>query len=162
MKGVLSKVESFLNKIIEIAFIICGGALLILLGIEVFFRYVLNNALSWPEEVAGFVFVWFTLLGTAYLVNENSHISFSILSSKGSRKVKTILFILSQIAILAYAYFMIVPGYNYVKYFGFVLSPAASIKMKWVYLAIPISGILIFIYVILNFIKFLVANNESK
>jgi hypothetical protein len=33
--------------------------------VQVFFRYVLNNSLPWPEEVARLGFVWVVFLGMA-------------------------------------------------------------------------------------------------
>ena len=127
-----------------------GGALLLLLGIEVFFRYVLESALSWPEEVAGMVFVWFTLVGTAYLVGENSHIAFSLISKRTPPWVGKVLGIFSQLIVIAYALIMVVPGAKYVRMFSFVTSPAANINLTWVNLAVPVSGGLIIFYALIN------------
>ncbi len=149
MKYLLS-FEKVLNIIIKFVLAIQGFALLSLLGIEVFFRYVLNSALSWPGEVAGFVFVWFTLLGTAYLVGENAHIAFSLISSRVPDSVKKSLYLFTQLMILGYAYFMIFPGYRYTKMFSFAVSPAAGISMAWLYSAVPVSGVLISFYAFIN------------
>ncbi len=121
-----------------------------LLGIEVFFRYVLESALSWPEEVAGMVFVWFTLVGTAYLVGENSHIAFSLISKRTPPWVGKVLGIFSQLIVIAYALIMVVPGAKYVRMFSFVTSPAANINLTWVNLAVPVSGGLIIFYALIN------------
>jgi len=122
----------------------------LLLGIEVFFRYVLESALSWPEEVAGMVFVWFTLVGTAYLVGENSHIAFSLISKRTPPWVGKVLGIFSQLIVIAYALIMVVPGAKYVRMFSFVTSPAANINLTWVNLAVPVSGGLIIFYALIN------------
>ena len=42
--------------------------------IQVFCRYVLNNSLSWPEEMAKFAFVWFVFLGAAMVTRRSRHI----------------------------------------------------------------------------------------
>ena len=39
-----------------------------------FCRYVLNNSLSWPEEMAKFAFVWFVFLGAAMVTRRSRHI----------------------------------------------------------------------------------------
>ena len=144
--------RKILNSILKFLLAIQGFALLSLLGIEVFFRYVINSALSWPGEVAGFVFVWFTLLGTAYLVGENSHIAFSLISSRVSNPLKNVLYFFSQVSIIFYSYFMIVPGFKYTKLFSFAVSPAAGINMSWLYSAVPVSGVIIILYSTMNII----------
>ncbi|MEX2552025.1 MAG: TRAP transporter small permease, partial [Actinomycetota bacterium] len=45
----------------------------------VFFRYVLNAALSWPEEVVGFLLVWLSFAGAYLALRRDAHISFGML-----------------------------------------------------------------------------------
>lgn len=146
----MKRFQEAVDLLLRVFLVLLGGALLILLGIEVFFRYVLESALSWPEEVAGMVFVWFTLVGTAYLVGENSHIAFSLISKRSPPWVKKALGVLSQLVIIAYAVIMVVPGAEYVKMFSFVTSPAANINLTWVNMAVPVSGALIIFYSLIN------------
>ncbi|MGB1208991.1 MAG: TRAP transporter small permease, partial [Paracoccaceae bacterium] len=40
--------------------IFCVGAMVVAILIQVFFRYVLNNALPWPDEAARFCMLWMT------------------------------------------------------------------------------------------------------
>lgn len=47
--------------------------------LQVFFRYVLNHALDWPEEVARWGFVWLVFLGVAIGQREQAHISINII-----------------------------------------------------------------------------------
>ncbi len=146
----MERIKGAVDLLLRGLLVLLGGALLVLLGIEVFFRYVLESALSWPEEVAGMIFVWFTLVGTAYLVGENTHIAFSLISKRSPQWVKKVLGIFSQLVIIAYAAVMVVPGARYVKMFSFVTSPAANINLTWVNMAVPVSGVLIIFYSLIN------------
>lgn len=47
-------------------------ALFVLINVQVFWRYVLNNPLSWPEEVARALFIWISYLGLIKVVREQS------------------------------------------------------------------------------------------
>jgi TRAP-type C4-dicarboxylate transport system permease small subunit len=40
--------------------VICVAAMVVAILIQVFFRYVLNNALPWPDEAARFAMLWMT------------------------------------------------------------------------------------------------------
>lgn len=45
-------------------------AMLLLIGLQVFYRYVLKDPLSWPEEIARNAFVWLVALGVVKLFRE--------------------------------------------------------------------------------------------
>jgi len=46
----------------------CLGLMVVAILVQVFFRYALNNALPWPEELARFLMLWATglMIPTAY------------------------------------------------------------------------------------------------
>lgn len=41
--------------------------------VQVFFRYVLNDALSWSEELTRIIFIWMTFLCGAVAINQTRH-----------------------------------------------------------------------------------------
>ncbi len=49
------------------------AGMVVLIGLQVFYRYVLNDPLSWPEEISRNAFVWMTALGIAKLFRERSN-----------------------------------------------------------------------------------------
>lgn len=49
--------------------------------LQVFFRYGLDNSLSWPEELAQWLFVWAVFLGAAALVVGKGHIAIETFSA---------------------------------------------------------------------------------
>lgn len=51
-----------------------GAGLVGLVLVSVFCRYVLNQSLSWSDEVVRYLFVWFTLFGAAVTLREREHI----------------------------------------------------------------------------------------
>ena len=51
-----------------------GASLVVIVLIAVFCRYVLNQSLSWSDEVVRYLFVWFTLFGGAVALREREHI----------------------------------------------------------------------------------------
>ncbi len=44
----------------------------------VFFRYVLNAALPWPEELARFAMIWLTMLGAGLVARYGGHIAVTV------------------------------------------------------------------------------------
>ncbi len=53
---------------------ICLAAFVVVLALQVFFRYVLHQGLSWSEEVSRFLFIWFVYVSASYAVQKGTHI----------------------------------------------------------------------------------------
>ena len=142
----IRQIEKYLLRVITFVLVLQGLGLVVLIGLEVLFRYVIRNALSWPEEVAGIVFVWFTLLGVALVMRDDEHIAFDFLTRHTPRFVSKIIMLFSMLMIQVYALFMIYQGYSYARMFSFETTPAARINLLWLNLSLPVSGLLILIY----------------
>jgi len=150
---VIRAIDKYLSKLIVFVLVIQGVGLVTLIGIEVLFRYVIGQALSWPEEVAEIVFVWFTLLGVAVVLQEDSHISFDFLLKRLPAVIGKAISLLSLLIIAGYAVFMIYFGYTYATTFSFATSPAANINLLWLNTSLPIAGFFIFSFALLKIIE---------
>jgi TRAP-type C4-dicarboxylate transport system permease small subunit len=50
------------------------AAVIVLVLVQVYTRYVMNQPLTWTEEIARFSMVWFTFMAAAYVAAERRHI----------------------------------------------------------------------------------------
>jgi TRAP-type C4-dicarboxylate transport system permease small subunit len=157
----LKSIEEYLLKIIVFIVSLQGMALVILIGTEVFFRYLVGHALSWPEEVAGVFFVWFTLLGVVLLTQSGEHIEFSFLAKRPGTTVGKAFTIFIQTVVVLYSLLMVVYGYSYALMFRFESTPAAGINSLWLNLSMPVCGLLIFFYSQLNIVKMLKPSEKN-
>jgi TRAP-type C4-dicarboxylate transport system permease small subunit len=159
---VIERIEKLLLKVLTVILVLQGIGLVALIGVEVLFRYVIGSALSWPEEVAGIVFVWFTLFGIALVMREDEHIAFDSLMQHSSPWVRKGIRIFSQLIIAGYALFMVYYGYTYAAMFTFEKTPAARINLLWLNLAVPLSGILLFFYSLLKMVESLKSSENDR
>ena len=63
--------------------------MLVMLGVVlvgVFYRYVVDEALSWYDEFAGYILVWLTMYGSVVGLAKGKHISFETLVEKLPRE----------------------------------------------------------------------------
>jgi TRAP-type C4-dicarboxylate transport system permease small subunit len=58
------------------------AAILAVLGLQVFTRYVLGNPLSWTEEVARHLFIWMVFFGASAAIRDGTHVSIDLLVSR--------------------------------------------------------------------------------
>ncbi|MFK8163218.1 MAG: TRAP transporter small permease [Lewinella sp.] len=112
----------------------------------VFTRYAIGDQAGWTEELARYLLIWISLLGSAYAVANRSHIAISLLpdSLEGTRKRNLDRVI--DVLILIFALGVLVFGGAYFVWLAFSLgqqAPTLGIPIGVVYLAVPLAGLLI-------------------
>ncbi|MGM9902692.1 TRAP dicarboxylate transporter subunit DctQ [Enterococcus sp. 10A9_DIV0425] len=140
-----------LNKLLEFL----GATLLVsMIGIvlwQVFSRSILGDPNTVTEELVRFGLVWFAMLASAYVVGQKAHLAVTILSEKLSGKKSKVLEIIVQCLFLIFAMMiMVYGGWNAVTLTMGQISPSLGISMGYVYLSIPVSGVLIILYSLIN------------
>ena len=117
---------------------------------QVFSRYVLNSPSAFTDEMAGFLLIWVGLLGAAYVSGKDEHLAIDFFAKKLSLPRQRIVQFLIYIFIFIFAGTVLLIGGVWLVYTRFILevnSSALSIPLGYVYLALPISGVLIMYYV---------------
>ena len=63
MKKVLHWIDEYLEEVLLVAAL---AAMAVIMGIQVFSRYVLSASLSWSEELTRYIFIWAGFLSVSY------------------------------------------------------------------------------------------------
>lgn len=109
-------------------------------------RYLLADQSSWTDELARFMLIWVSLFGAVYISGRNAHITIDLLPKRLKDKTKlTLDLIVQTIVILFTAAIFVIGGGRYV-YVSFRLeqtSAALGLPIGFVYLVLPISGLMI-------------------
>ncbi|OFS85616.1 C4-dicarboxylate ABC transporter [Oligella sp. HMSC05A10] len=128
----------FLNKHLEESILVLLLSIMtILIGAQVFMRYVLNDSLTWSEELARYCFIWATYLGVSYGVRENAHIYVEIVTNRLPISYQRYAAILSHFVFIFFAIIVMKEGYLLsMKVFKFgQTSSSLNIPMGYIYLA---------------------------
>ena len=123
---------------------------------QVFTRFILRNPSSYTEELARYLLIWVGLLGAAYAAGNKMHLAIDLFSAKMQRNNALRLQIFIQICILLFAVaVMVIGGLRLVTITLTLnqLSAALQVKLGYVYMVLPISGILIAVYAIMEIIS---------
>ena len=72
----VSRLDHWLGVILDVMVITLAGLLLLLLNWAVFARFILNNSVSWGEELPAHLLAMLTFIGAAYLTRTNEHLGF--------------------------------------------------------------------------------------
>jgi len=157
--------RSFIDSILRSSIIFLMGFLVVDVFWQVFSRYVLADPSTFTDELAGFLLIWVSLLGAAYMSGQNRHIAITLLPDRlgedANRKVQIVirLLVITFVALV----FIIGGGNLMLSTIKFQqITPSLNIPMAYVYMIGPISGLLIVYYKISDLLEFLSAHKKQE
>ncbi len=116
------------------------GVMLAVIVLQVFCRYVLNAALSWPEELSRYLQIWAGLLAATYAYHEGSHVGVTFLLEKLPGGMVKAIVALSHALMGVFLFVIGWQGAALLEKFVDLRSAAMRIPMVLVYLAVPASA----------------------
>ncbi len=147
----------FLRWCVSNSLEISAGAMLVAICIivfaGVFFRYFLHIGLGWTEELSRYLQVWMTFIGATIAVKRWSHFQLTIInqwipaSAHGFTRVFSILVVMTLAGIL------INNGIDITRVSWHQTSPIMSWNFGYLYLVVPVSGVLMEIFAVQHLIS---------
>ena len=123
-------------------------------------RYLLDSAASWTGELAAYMLVWITFLGSALAVVEGGHMNFDLILENLPPTTRKIVKLLGNIALLYFT--------GVLTYYGGIVAMSAiqdhaltmPISKSLFYAALPVSGLIMVIGYLLDTLK--IFRSEGK
>ena len=142
LKLAVARVIAAFSVIVMIALVVC-------VVWQVFSRYVLNQPSTLTDELARFLMIWVGLLGAAYTVGAQRHLSIDLLFMSINKRKQALLSLFINLLIFSFAGSVIVTGG--IKLINKTLatvqvSAAMQIPMGYVYIILPLSGAVMMFY----------------
>ncbi len=139
-------------------------ALLVLLVVwQVFTRLVLNSPSAWSEEAARYTFVWASLIGIAIAIGEKADVVMDFLVEKLPKNGQRVVDVVAYLSVLFFAvYVMVYGGFKQASQSWTQTNPLLPFTQGQLYLAVPISGVLITFYLILHISHALSSKFEKR
>ena len=110
----------------------------IVVTIQIIFR-IFFNALSFTEEISRYLLVWSSLFAASVAYKQGAHIAVTFLVEKFKGKLKGIMAIIINLLSIIFFMIAILYGFQLINMQVFQTSPALLIPMRYIYLCIPIS-----------------------
>lgn len=126
-------------RAVSVAIITCYFVLVVM---QVFFRYVLNESLFWSEEIVRYGLVWGVMLGSAIVARERAHIRIEVIENFLPPAGRRGLQLTANLLSLAFCIILCWTGIDFVDRTWFQNSASLGVPMRAVYLAIPIGAAL--------------------
>jgi TRAP-type C4-dicarboxylate transport system permease small subunit len=126
-------------------------AVVVLIG--VFARYVLNDALPWPEELARYTMIWLSWLGGGLALRRGAHIAVEFVIDAMPQRLRAATVFAGRIGILLFLGICLVYGLQHVGRVSMQTTVALGVSMQIPYLAAPIgSALMVYHLLILMFV----------
>jgi TRAP-type C4-dicarboxylate transport system permease small subunit len=119
--------------------------------ITVIFRVFLKISASWSEDLAQYSFIFLAFIGSAAIMQDESHIKITVVVDRLGRGMQKIFRLVGRLLMLPFLIIFTLGAYDNVKFNWVVeLSTVAWMKIGYMYLVVFISGVIMTFYVFLN------------
>ena len=142
------KLKRLLENLVEGTCMVLVVALAVVVFLQVFNRFVLKAPLAWSEDLAMLLFQWVAFLGAAVGVKRMRHFGIELVVRKLSEKSRRWIEILVPFIVGIVAVTMITEGYKLIQFNINRTYSSMDLSYIWAYLPIPLSGVLIIIFLI--------------
>ena len=112
------------------------------IGLQVFFRYVLNASLIWPEELARYAMVWVTCLASGIAVRQAAHLGIDSVVRRLPPPARRAVLLGGHAATLSFLTVVLASGVNMVGRVIGQASVALDLPMAVPYAAVPVGAAL--------------------
>ena len=156
----IEKGFDFFEKALNLVSMTFVGAIVAIIFYSVVMRYAFDRPPFWSEELARFIFIWIIMFGAVLVTRERSHIELVLFVNLLPKKWKYILSIFTHFLMIVFCWVMVQQGIKIYPIVAQATSPTLGLSMGWLYLSIPVGGLLMGICLLENIIKALVKRKD--
>ncbi|MDQ0164732.1 TRAP-type C4-dicarboxylate transport system permease small subunit [Bacillus horti] len=123
--------------------VIALSGIIILISSNVIFRFVLNNPITWTEEVSLGLFIWLTFIGISSGIKHNSHVGIDYFVRKLPARIYHITQTLRLVIIFATTVVVFVYwGMGFAIHGVAKVTPVLGISYTFINMAVPLGSLL--------------------
>jgi len=158
---ILEKLDKLIMKVLFYACAFLMFLMVLIITSQVVSRYILSSPLTWSEELGRYTFVWMSFLGMAAAIKLGSHVALDILVKKLTGISQKVLMVINNCFIFIFGVCLTYSGLKLFELGMRQKSPTLRIPMQYIYIVIPISGIVLLYFVFSGTIKMFQRKEET-
>ena len=159
----LHKIRKGMNTVVSTICIVLFAVMVVVGTYQIITRFVFNNPSTISEELLTYTFAWMAIFSSAYVFGKRDHMRMTFIVDKLPEKHRKIFEIVIELLIVAFAVIVLVYG-------GFTImgltmtqkTASLGVMMGVIYAVVPICGILIAIYGVLNLVDLCTGYENTK
>ena len=159
----LHQLRKGIDKVLGTVCIVLFAIMVIVGTYQIVTRFVFNSPSTVSEELLTYTFAWMAMFATAYVFGNRDHMKMTFVVDKLSPEKRKILDIVIEVLIIVFAAAVLIYG-------GFTImdltmtqkTASLGVSMGVIYSVMPVSGILIAVYGVLNIADMCAGNYIQK
>lgn len=159
----LHSIRKVIDMITSTACVFIFAVMVVVGTYQIVTRYFFNSPSTISEELLTYSFTWMALLASAYVFGKRDHMRMGFLADKLTgfpRKVLEI--VIECLVILLAGSVMVYGGFHIMQLTMTQVTASLGIPMGVVYTVVPLSGVLIVIYSVLNIIDLAIGYEREQ
>lgn len=157
------KIRSVTDRILGSATVFLFACMTAVGTYQILVRYLFNRPSTVSEELLTYLFTWMALLAAAYVFGRREHMRMGFLADQLSRQTQAVLDLAIEGLIFLFAAVVLV--YGGIQITSLTMSQKTAslgIPMGYVYCVVPLCGILIMEYSVLNIIGLICGDGRDQ
>lgn len=138
----MKEIITLFDRLIRGVIITTTAGMMGVICLQIFCRFILDNALSWPEEAARFLMVWSLFLAAGYALRSREHVGLNFFVGRLPAGLSAGLSIVLHLFIIGFLGVMVVGGWQEAISLMPLKTGALRISRAIPYFIIPTSGVL--------------------
>jgi len=144
----LGKLLDVLERIIKVICTVFMGVIAAMLCYAVIMRYVFHMPPAWSMELSRYMFLWMVMLCAALVTREQSHIQMQFMVDIMPPKLRFVWLTFNRALMIAFCWILIEYGMRIYPIVGEASSPTLNISMGYMYLSVPVGGLLMGLFLL--------------
>ena len=129
-------------RLLEVVAGLLIGAITVLVTVQVFSRYVLNDTPPWSEELCRYLFIWGSFLGACVAMRRASHLGVDSLVTRLPAGSREVLRHAVNALVAVFCGLLVWQGAALVPAMATQRSPSMGISLQYVFAAVPIAALI--------------------
>jgi TRAP-type C4-dicarboxylate transport system permease small subunit len=135
--------------------------IVVVMAVQVFFRYALNESLIWAEELCRYVLIWMAFLFAGVAFHRGDFVAMDMIGQALPRTWRFALKVAVTIPAFVFLWLMVTNGYSYASRFTVQTLPAfdfiwmsvtggrtLDVSIFWIYVSVSVGCALLFIHMV--------------
>jgi TRAP-type C4-dicarboxylate transport system permease small subunit len=150
------------NRILDSLAALLMGAIVVIMVVQVFARYVLNDSLIWAEELCRYLLIWITFLFIGIAYQRGEFIAVDVVPNMLTPRWRFVLKLVVTVPVIVFLWLMVTNGYTHATRFSAQVIPAidflwssltgerVKVPIVWVYISVPIGSALLILHIAIS------------
>ena len=151
------------NKLLGVVNVALFAFMVVVGTYQILVRYLFNKPSTVSEELLTYAFTWMSLLAAAWVFGKREHMRMGFLADKLDDGKKRVLDMVIEVIIMVFAAIVLV--YGGIQITSLTMSQKTAslgIPMGYIYVVVPICGVLILVYSVMNLMDLANGKNEQE